>query len=199
MAREEYRLLRQVQSEATRRSILAAASQLAREKGFDRLTVREICQAAGVTTGAFYHHFSSKDDILNQGFASLDAYLEEALLPYRSAPPLERLEALLRSYAGYMEEMGWQTMALYYGRRLAHPEAATMAPNRYTLKTMAECLSALRAQGSFTPDQDPAWAAGFFFRHFRGTVIDWILHRGEYRLWPKLEQDYAFFYRSFQA
>lgn len=199
MAREAYRLIQQAQGEATRKAILAAASRLTREEGFDKLTIREICQAAGVTTGAFYHHFSSKEDILNQGFASLDTYLEEALLPYRSSPPLERLEALLRSYAGYMEEMGWQTMALYYGRRLAHPDADTMAPNRYTLRTMVDCLSALRENGTLAREQDPAWAADFFFRHFRGTVIDWILHRGEYRLWPRLDQDYTFFQRSFQA
>ena len=199
MAAADYQARRQTQAENTRRAILDAASRLTREEGFDKLTIRDICHAAGVTTGAFYHHFSSKEDILNQGFASLDSYLEKTLLPYMDAPPLERLEAQLRSYSQYVEEMGWQTMALYYIRRLSDPEAGTISPNRYTLKTMEECLTALKDAGTLSPNQEPRWVADFFFRHFRGTVIDWILHQGSYPLGPTLEQDYGLFYRAFQA
>lgn len=199
MSAADYQARRQAQGEATRKAILDAASRLTREGGFDRLTIRDICQAAGVTTGAFYHHFSSKEDILTQGFASLDSFLERVLEPYRAAPPLERLEALLRSYAQYVEEMGWQTMALYYIRRLSDPEAGTISPNRYTLRTMEACLTALERESDLSPACDPRWTADFFFRHFRGTVVDWILHRGAYSLWPKLEQDYQFFARAFQT
>ena len=199
MAAADYQARRRIQAEKTRRAILDAAARLTREGGFDRLTIRDICQAAGVTTGAFYHHFSSKEDILTQGFVSLDSFLERVLEPYRNAPPLERLEALLRSYAQYVEEMGWQTMALYYRRRLADPTAATISPSRYTLRTMEECLTALRDGGDLALEQEPGRTAEFFFRHFRGTVIDWILHQGGYPLWPKLEQDYALFERAFRT
>ena len=43
------------------------------------------------------------------------------------------------------------------------------------------------------------WVADFLFRHFRGVVIDWILHQGSYPLYPKLEQDYLFFQGVFQG
>lgn len=195
----EHRTRRQVKGEATRRAILDAATHLAREVGFDRMTVRDICQTAGVTTGAFYHHFSSKEDLLTQGFASLDAYMEEALGQYRDAAPLERLSALLRLYARFIEDLGWQTVSLYYSRRLSDPQAASMGPNRYTLRAMEDCLTALAAESTLTPDYTPRWATGFFFRHFRGTVIDWALHRGGYPLWDKLEQDYQLFANAFQA
>ena len=96
--------------------------------------------------------------------------------------------------------MGWQTMALYYPRRLSDPaSAASLSPNRYTLRTMEECLRELSAEQVLTPERTPAWTAEFFFRHFRGVVVDWILHQGGYPLWPKLEQDYGLFYRAFQA
>ena len=95
----EYSERRKLQSQATRKAILDAAVELAGQMGFQRMTIRDICSKAGVTTGAFYHHFSSKEDLLNQGFSSLDDYLEAALAPYADASPLERLEALLRLYA----------------------------------------------------------------------------------------------------
>lgn len=195
----DYQARRQAQAEQTRRAILDAAAALARQVGFDRMTIREICQAAHVTTGAFYHHFSSKEDLLNQGFDSLDTFMEEALAPYRDAPPIQRLEALLKLYAQYMEGLGWETVARYYGRRLANPVAASMSPKRYTLRAMLECLTALAQEGVLTPAYTPEWTAEFFFRHFRGVVVDWTLHRGDYPLWPKLTQDYQLFDAAFRA
>ncbi len=195
----DYQTSRQRRSEATRKAILDAAVRLAKEGGFDRLNVRDLCAAAGVTTGAFYHHFSSKDDLLTQGFSSLDVYLEEAMKSHLGAPPLERLEALIRAYATYTEDVGWQTMALYYTRRLSDPSAASPSPNRYTLRAMEECLRELAAEGILSPERSPAWTAEFFFRHFRGVVVDWILHKGSYPLWPKLQQDYALFEAAFRA
>lgn len=195
----DYRQRRQLQSEQTRRNILEAAGTLTRELGFDKVSIRDICQKAGVTTGAFYHHFSSKEDLLNQGFASLDAYMERAMAPYAHCPPLERLERLLRLYAEFMEAQSWETVARYYGRRLADPAAASMAPDRFTLKTMLECLTDLAGDDILAAAYPPAWLADFLFRHFRGVVVDWALHRASYPLWPKLEQDYSLFERIFRA
>lgn len=195
----EYRERRRLQAQETRRAILAAAVQLSRQGRFDKMTIRDICAAAGVTTGAFYHHFSSKEDLLKQGFTSVDLYLEKALEPYRELPPLERLEAILKLYAQFMEEQGWETLSLYYRRRLSVADGSSMSPDRFTLRAMAECLKELSDQGSLSSAYSPEWTAEFFFRHFRGTVIDWILRRGCYPLWPKLEQDYAFFASAFHS
>ncbi len=197
----DYQTERKAQAAATRRAIMDAASALTREKGFERLTVREVCARAGVTTGAFYHHFPSKEALLTRGFSSLDEYLEEAMGRCPSPEPLPRLEFLLRSYAAYMEELGWQNMALYYSRRIAGlvPAAAPMSPDRFTLRTMTDCFQELSRTGVLGPGRDPRWTADFCFRHFRGVVVDWILHQGGYPLWPKLAQDYELFAAALRA
>ena len=46
--------------------ILNEASRLFREKGFDAVSVSEVMNAAGLTHGGFYGHFSSKDDLVAQ-------------------------------------------------------------------------------------------------------------------------------------
>ncbi|QND57997.1 TetR/AcrR family transcriptional regulator [Mesorhizobium huakuii] len=52
-----------------RRRILDVASRLFREKGFDAVSVAEVMNAAGLTHGGFYGHFSSKDDLIAQTVA----------------------------------------------------------------------------------------------------------------------------------
>jgi AcrR family transcriptional regulator len=53
----------QQRSEETRNHILEAATQLFSKTGYDATGVAEICQAAGVSKGAFYHHFPTKQAV----------------------------------------------------------------------------------------------------------------------------------------
>src|SRR5579872_1858665 len=45
----------------TRTKLLSAALQLVREEGYDGTSVDDLCRAAQVTKGAFFHHFASKE------------------------------------------------------------------------------------------------------------------------------------------
>jgi AcrR family transcriptional regulator len=49
--------------------LLAEATRLFAERGYDRTSVQEIVEAAGVTKGALYHYFGSKDDLLHEIYA----------------------------------------------------------------------------------------------------------------------------------
>ncbi len=62
----------QHRGEETRNHILEAATQLFSKSGYDATGVAEICQAAGVSKGAFYHHFSTKQAVF---MALLNSYL----------------------------------------------------------------------------------------------------------------------------
>lgn len=73
----------QVRSEETRTRILQSALKLFSETGFDATGVAGICGAAGVSKGAFYHHFESKQSVflhlLEEWLQQLDADLQAAL------------------------------------------------------------------------------------------------------------------------
>ncbi|TDV19568.1 TetR/AcrR family transcriptional regulator [Paraburkholderia caballeronis] len=56
-----------------RQKILAAASRLFRERGFDAVTVADVMKAAGLTHGGFYGYFRSKDDLIAQTLAHVYA------------------------------------------------------------------------------------------------------------------------------
>ena len=52
-----------VETSNTKTKLLDAALTAIRAKGYTATTVDDICQAAGVTKGAFFHHFKSKEDL----------------------------------------------------------------------------------------------------------------------------------------
>ncbi len=184
---------RKEQGRQTEQAILRATAELARESSFDKVSIRDICKRAGITTGAFYHHFPSKDALLSRGFSPMDAYMEALMAEQGDRPPLERLWLLLTGYANFMEDMGHTLVARYYEHRLSSPSSASMDPTRYTHRAMLGCLSAIQAAGALAPGLSPEWVAEFLFRHFRGVVVDWVLHEGGYPLAARLEQDCRFF------
>ena len=197
----DYHERRKEQARQTQQAILEAAMVLSREHSFDKVSVRDICQKAGITTGAFYHHFRTKDELLSRGFAPLDRRMEEALSGHGDDTPPERLWRILSTYAAFIQEQGWELVARYYQRRLDAPDdAASMDPTRFTLRTMLDCLREMEAEGiTLPPGCTAEWLADFLFRHFRGVVLDWVLHRGSYPLLSRLEQDYALFSRTFRG
>ena len=77
-----------------RAKLLDAALSAIRRKGFAATTLDELCAAAGVTKGAFFHHFKSKEEL---GVAAADHWSETtgalfAAAPYHDhADPLDRV------------------------------------------------------------------------------------------------------------
>ena len=196
---EDYKQRRQREAAQTEQAILQAAMRLCRQKAFDKVSVREICSLAGITTGAFYHHFPSKEALLAKGFSSLDGYVKQALAGHENQPPEQRLVIILTSYADFMEGLGWELAARYYQQRLGSCAASTLEPQRFTLRAICQCLDEAGRAGLLHGAPPPEWIADFVFRHFRGVVIDWVLNRGSYRLADKLRQDYRFFEGAFRS
>jgi TetR/AcrR family transcriptional repressor of nem operon len=76
--------------------LLDAALNVIRAKGYSATRIEDICDAAGLTKGSFFHHFSSKEEL---ALAAADYWSETttalfASAPYRAhADPVDRLLA----------------------------------------------------------------------------------------------------------
>lgn len=195
----DYAARRQEQAKKTEQSILQTALTLMRERGFDKVSIRDICREAGITTGAFYHHFSSKEALFKKGFSPLDLYMEQALEGHGEDRPSERLRIILVSYAVFIERECGELTGQYYQQRLMDPLAVTsMDPTRFIHHAMLDCLSQAKQEGILTIDRSPEWLADFCYRHFRGVVIDWVLHDYGYPLLEKMIGDYDLFEKLFE-
>ena len=86
--------------EQTERRILDVARRLFAEKGYERTSVQDIISATGLSKGAVYHHFRSKEAILDrlnddEWGASLN--LRDELRRRHDLNALEKLRALISS------------------------------------------------------------------------------------------------------
>lgn len=194
----DYTERRKEQAQRTESAILNTALALMREDGFEAVTVRDICRKAGITTGAFYHHFRSKEELFDKGFEPLDRYIEKALENQLTEDPAQRLEIVLRNYARFMEECG-ELAAQYYQRRLANPDMVSLDATRNILRVMIDCFKQAKEQGAMVLRDDPEWTADFCYRHFRGVVIDWLLCKRTYSLLNKMMDEFTLFELMFKV
>ena len=78
----------------TRQKLLDAALALIRSRGYAATTVDDLCAAAGVTKGAFFHHFDSKEALAvaaAEYWSETTAALFAAAPYHRPADPLQRV------------------------------------------------------------------------------------------------------------
>jgi TetR/AcrR family transcriptional regulator, transcriptional repressor for nem operon len=81
-----------------RRALLDAALGLFRAKGYTATTVDDLCAAAGVTKGAFFHHFATKEALgvaAVQHWSAVTDALFAAAAYHQHADPVDRVLAYL--------------------------------------------------------------------------------------------------------
>ena len=95
-------------SKVTINAILEAARSLFIEKNYADVTITEIAAAAGVSKGALYHHFPSKEDIYLQmmhHFLQEIQTVTQATVENSTGSCRERLHQSLRSFLGLSDEL----------------------------------------------------------------------------------------------
>lgn len=83
------------EAQASRKRIIQEAARLMREKGIGATSVADVMGAAGMTTGGFYKHFDSKDDLAT---AAVAAAFESILTPVRRNAEKSGAEAARAAY-----------------------------------------------------------------------------------------------------
>ncbi len=121
------------QADATRTALVAAARRLFTERGYAATSTNEIVERAGVTRGALYHHFSTKDELFRAVFEQLEDEVtkrvaEEAL---RGGDPLEQLRLGSRAYLDVCLDPAVQRVVLVEGPSVLGWETWQEIENRY--------------------------------------------------------------------
>jgi TetR/AcrR family acrAB operon transcriptional repressor len=100
--------MRRTKEEAsiTRENVLTAALEVFSRYGYSAARLEDIAQAAGVTRGAIYHHFGSKEELYKALVIERSAGINQLaeVTVSQGGTPLEIIRRLLTSLFEYLEE-----------------------------------------------------------------------------------------------
>lgn len=104
-------------SAATREALLAAARELFADSGYAATGREQIAERAGVTRGALYHHFSSKEALFRAVVESLEqqACAQIATAAMRASDPLDQLRRGCAAFLDSALEPAFQRIVLVDG------------------------------------------------------------------------------------
>jgi len=174
------RMTHQQRSDETRAHILTAAAECFTRTGYDATGVAEICAHAGVSKGAFYHHFPSKQAafmaLFEQWLSGIDGQLRAVRGANESVPA--RLLGLAGIVTAVFESaVGQVPMFLEFWRQASREPAvwqATIEPYRRFRDAFAELIAQGVAEGSLRP-VDPQATARVLVSLGVGLVLQGIL------------------------
>jgi AcrR family transcriptional regulator len=159
-----------------REELLAIAARLFAERGFKNTTVRDIADAAGILSGSLYHHFDSKEAMVDE---LLDSFQQELWVRYDAIEasdrtPRQKLEDVVRASFDAIDQHHsevaiFQTDAAYLGAfdRFAYLEERNVRFRTLWTGLLAEGV----ASGELRSDLD----VELVYRFLRDTV--WVAVR----------------------
>lgn len=175
----EKRKKQQEKAALSRQKLIDVAAKLFREKTIDEVGVREIAAAADVTTGTFYYHFKSKDDILDKVYLDRDAEfgtILDALAEH--APETESIITFFRDELAATVEKDGVDFTLH--RMFLMRKKSTDINRLY--QGMLHLTEAVQWAGGFDAKYSCDEITKALFLMFRGVVYDWCIT-------PKDQQD----------
>jgi AcrR family transcriptional regulator len=171
----------QKRSEETRRGILEAAARIFSRSGYDAASVDEICQAAGFSKGAFYHHFPSKQQlflaIIEDWLRGVDAQLFTQTGSGASVPQsLNRMARMLGFV--FHAASGQLPMFMEFMVQASRDQAvwdATIAPYRRYQGQFAGMIEQGIAEGSIRTDVNPQIASWVLMSLAVGILLQGVI------------------------
>ena len=174
----------------TREKLLETAIELVWNTNYHNVGVNEICARAGVTKGAFYHHFESKADLYlaasRHYWEDLKKELDAIYSPSFTA--LENLENLIRFVVARHEEnclddkgedsdTGDMAGCPFFtcggqvgvGEEKVRQASLEMAGNGH--RYYVALVRSLKAEGALEDDPDPDLTARMLFQFLQGLLI----------------------------
>jgi AcrR family transcriptional regulator len=129
-------------------AIRAAAFAQFAERGYPVVTVRDIMKACGLTQGALYNHFRSKDELLHDIIASTQAELEricQQAVAGAGDDPRAKLAAFVRVYV--VRHCRLRVEALVANREIGWLDAERVADIRRSRRAIRDILVGVLVQG----------------------------------------------------
>ena len=170
------------QPEPVPQRLLTVSTRLFAEQGFEITSVQQIVDAAGVTKGAMYHYFGSKDELLYEIYARVLRVQTARMLDLAEGDQSvsERLHAVASDVVATTAANLDDTVIFFRSMHLLHADkqAEVRSERRRYHERVRQLIQEGQREGVFRQDKEAELVVDFFFGavHHLGT---WFRHDGE--------------------
>lgn len=191
--------MRKQQALATKEKIFNTAFRLITEKGFDNITVEQICNESGVAKGSFYHYFSSKDDIVIETYKIVDKkYSDEVLELPPDTSCFEKILATVGFQAKYANEKGVAFVQQIYKSQLESGTNFFISKERPYFKILKEIIEDGIKKNEIKTELSAMELTRWIVSLSRGITYDWCLHNGNYDIESAMDRVFRIIIKNFQ-
>lgn len=176
--------------------IFNATLKLSNTKGFRAMSLRDLTAASGLSMGALYSYFKSKDELANiiqeQGRRITGEILLREIS--KGLDPTDRLHRAVRAHLYLSEVMHeWFYFSFMEARNLSKDEQKKAIESELmTEKIFSDIIAEGTGRGEFK-ERDPLLAASII----KGMLQDWYLKRWKYKKRGITVESYAVFAMEF--
>ncbi|MFF1822039.1 TetR/AcrR family transcriptional regulator [Kribbella sp. NPDC058245] len=174
---EEHRVARRAQ-------IVAAARTCVVEQGFHKTTMADVIAASGLSAGAVYGYFKSKEELVaaiaEEALSAVDELFATVLAADEPLHPAMALERVLNYIVAIAERPGGDItrVALQaWAEALRNPVVMEIAAGKYRMlrSRFAEVARRAQADGTIPADADPEQVAQVLFGFVPGFILQRLL------------------------
>lgn len=170
----------QLKSQETKKKIFLAAKNILKRDGYEALSIKNICEEAGVSNGSFYHHFKTKDDLLSYYIEEQPSISPSILeLPSCKDDVRNAIVLVYLNYVKYCRELGIEFIANYYTPKNQSLNPLKRTARSYPIVTVREylqqCMNAGIIDASLSLDEITTDIRMIVI----GNVFEWCLKNGD--------------------
>ncbi|MEJ1922947.1 TetR/AcrR family transcriptional regulator [Microbacterium sp. KHB019] len=160
-----------------REQILEIAAQVFIEQGYDATSVASLASRLGLSKSALYHHFASKEEVLEVALDEALGGLEGVLSGVGDGSARDRLEHVLRgAVLVLVDKLAYVTLLLRV-RGNSDVERAALERRRAFDRTVTALVRAAQAEGTVRSDIDPSVATRLLFGMVN-SIVEWYRPSG---------------------
>lgn len=161
-----------------KQKIIDTTIALIKDQGADQVTVRNVCKAAGLSIGTFYHHFRDKDDLMMCFVA--DSIFKKKKLRTSTDDPAGRIVELYSTLIDQYQSLGSDFMKSFYttgntalSAYLGQTDGQFMSGS-IMARSEQEIVIAV-AENKLSGISNPHQAASDICTIIKGCVFEWCL------------------------
>ncbi len=169
---------------STKRKIREVALKLIDEKGYENVTLKEICKISGINKHTFYYYFKSKDDLLNEYYkipCELTSYDLAEIMTADSN--VEKLWLLSKTFVDFVQNSGVSIIKQILIKNLINSDIGTFKINdehKQILKVQIDIIKKGQENGEILNKTRGDVLGMVLFQQLHANAVRWCLKNGSF-------------------